>query len=210
MGYGPFGMSGVSLPGVAVSVPGSRAPACAAVRDGRSRRSTMGHAHGRRPSRRVRHPYGPMVPRCSGVRSAVRAGKAPCGRGGRAPASLDGAPGGQPPGGPGRAVVYGADMARGVRAAGRRSACTGRWRAAAVARRPVWMGVVGAPALLDGPSRAASGWAPPGRRVRGGHGPVVPWRRVVRRPVRAGNQPPQSLLGLPDRREALALDHAEC
>jgi hypothetical protein len=209
MGYGPFGMPGVSLPGVAVSVPGSRAPACAAVRDGRSRRSNMGHAHGRRPSRCVRHPYGPMVPVRNDVGSAVRARKRPM-RPGWAGSRIgrrgvrEGAPG------EARSSCAGRTWARGARAAGRRSARTGRCRAAAVARHSGRMGAVGAPALLDGPRRAASGWGPPGRRVRRGHGPVVPGRRVVGRPVRAGNQPPQSLLGLPDRREALALDHAEC
>src|SRR3954453_16353789 len=87
-------------------------------------------------------PYGPARPRAAGAAGLPHPSTGP------REGSLRVGPAG--PACMARAVLYGADMARGVRGAGLRSACTGRWRAAAVARRPVWMGVVGAPALLDG------------------------------------------------------------
>lgn len=48
------------------------------------------------------------------------------------------------------------------------------------------------------------------RRVRRWYGPVVPGRRGGGRRVRAGNEPSVLLGVLPDTREALALDQAEC
>lgn len=222
MGYGPFGMPGIRGREARRSEVAARAgrtpvmrtegagPLCTAPERPSGRRSavrpgdepalslgapvrtgvaglprrSMGpqeHPVGRRVGRR----HGPVVPGCSAAVRRVRPGD-------ETALSLGAASGRVSRGRGGRAVVWGVGTARwaGHRGVGRPYG--------PVARCPCGRG----PASLGG-AAGPSGAAPV--RRPGALGAVA-----SAKPVRAGNEPSLLLGVLPDTREALALDHAEC